>query len=124
MTRECGRGIRPRRALVTTGFFLIHGAGTVLLGIPLALREIAPNAMYGVRIPVTFGDPRVWYVVNRVAGIALIASGAGIAVGALLLYVARNRLRKRRIELLRANIVLSAALLAIATLAWVGAVWR
>ena len=123
MTPERGHDAQLRAARLTTAVFILHGAATILLGLPLALREITPNTVYGFRIPITLDDPRVWYAVNRVAGFALTAGGVGIAAGALLLYSVRERLRARSVELIRANIVLSAALLVLATLAWVGAVW-
>ena len=56
--------------------FAIPAAIFFLLAIPLVLGLIPRNRFYGMRMPKTLSDDRVWYPVNRVAGVAImIASG-------------------------------------------------
>jgi uncharacterized membrane protein len=54
------------------------------LSVPLALKLVPPNRIYGVRTPQTLASREVWFRVNRVAGFALI-----VAVGmAMCVYLA------------------------------------
>jgi uncharacterized membrane protein len=46
--------------------------------VPLALRMIPPNRIYGVRTSTTLANREAWFRVNRVAGFALLGA-AGIA---------------------------------------------
>src|SRR5689334_20141144 len=48
----------------------------VLLSIPLVLRRVPPNHLYGFRVPATHRDRSVWYDVNAAAGWEFIALGA------------------------------------------------
>jgi uncharacterized membrane protein len=48
------------------------------LGVPLLLRKVPPNPWYGVRLPCTFADRRVWYAVNARAGRDFLAIGAAV----------------------------------------------
>ena len=50
------------------------------LGVPLILRKVPPNAWYGVRLPSTFADPRVWYAVNARSGRDFIVLGLAVLV--------------------------------------------
>jgi uncharacterized membrane protein len=60
--------------------------------IPLALKLVPPNRVYGVRTAQTLGKRDVWFRVNRFAGFALIVAVA-VAVTA---YVARPELATGR----------------------------
>ncbi len=55
-----------------------------LVGLPMALDKIPPNALYGFRTPRTLADPDVWYEANRESGKALTLAGLVGAVGAVL----------------------------------------
>lgn len=56
--------------------FAIPSLLLFLLAIPLAAGIVPRNRFYGLRTPRTLSEDRIWYPVNRVAGIALlIASG-------------------------------------------------
>ena len=46
-----------------------------LLGAPLILKWIPPNAFYGFRIAPAFDSPDMWYLCNRIGGAYLSASG-------------------------------------------------
>ena len=39
-----------------------------LLAIPLILRRIPPNPLYGLRVPATYRDEQVWYDANAASG--------------------------------------------------------
>ena len=62
------------------------------LAVPLALRLIPPNRVYGVRTSQTLASREVWFRVNRVAGFALIVA-AGIAT---CIYLAKPELASGR----------------------------
>lgn len=49
------------------------------LAVPLALKLVPPNRIYGIRTAQTLSNKDVWFSVNRVAGFALIiAAGAAV----------------------------------------------
>jgi len=54
------------------------GASLVMISIaiPLLLRRVPPNALYGLRVPATFADEWVWYEANARSGRDLLALGA------------------------------------------------
>ena len=60
-------------------FCLLYGAGVLLitLGVPLFRRRIPRNPLYGVRVPATLADERVWYPINAQGGRDLIVLGFG-----------------------------------------------
>ena len=63
---------------------LIAGSGLLifLLAIPLILRRVPPNALYGVRTKASFSSDSDWYRINAVGGRYLAVSGLVIlAVG-------------------------------------------
>jgi uncharacterized membrane protein len=47
-----------------------------IAAIPLVLGWIPRNRFYGVRVPKTLSDDRVWYRANRFGGCALIVASA------------------------------------------------
>lgn len=55
------------------------------LGIPLIMRRVPPNGLYGFRVPKTLDNPSVWYPANAFAGYCLLASGIVLAATALAL---------------------------------------
>ena len=53
----------------------------LVASLPLMLRMIPPNRIYGFRTPQTLSNRELWFRVNRFAGCAFfIASGASAAV--------------------------------------------
>lgn len=56
------------------------------LSVPLILRKIPPNGLYGFRIPSTLENPSLWYKVNEYAGRRFLVVGLGTAIGAIILY--------------------------------------
>jgi uncharacterized membrane protein len=71
--------MRPEILFAALGLIL------ALIGWPLAQRRVAPNRWYGLRVPATFADQRVWYEANAVAGRDLIALGVLLLVLAITL---------------------------------------
>jgi len=66
---------------------LIMGALFVALAVPLIRRRVPPNHWYGLRIPATFADERVWYEANARAGRELLALGVGAMALGVVLYL-------------------------------------
>ncbi|RMG79529.1 MAG: SdpI family protein, partial [Chloroflexi bacterium] len=74
--------------LTLLGVSLILGMLLIALAVPLIRRRIPPNHWYGLRVPATFADERVWYEANARAGKELLTLGVFvIALGALLYLV-------------------------------------
>lgn len=47
--------------------WLVHGI-TAAISVPLVLRWVPPNGLYGFRVPATLADRRVWYAANAASG--------------------------------------------------------
>jgi uncharacterized membrane protein len=60
--------------------FAALGLLLIVIGRPLARRRIGPNRWYGLRVPATFADEKVWYEANAAMGRDLIALGVLLAV--------------------------------------------
>jgi uncharacterized membrane protein len=61
-----------------------------VLGWPLAARLVPRNRWYGLRVPATLADERMWYEANAVAGRHMVLLGGVVAIVALALpHVAR-----------------------------------
>jgi hypothetical protein len=58
----------------------------VVLSIPLILRKVPRNIVYGFRICATLGDDFVWYEANAYFGRGLVVSSFGSAAAVLMLY--------------------------------------
>lgn len=71
--------------------FAILGLVTIALSVPLLLRRVPPNPVYGLRVPATFKDEQVWYDANAACGRDLLLFGVVIAVLAVVLPVAGVR---------------------------------
>ena len=57
---------------------------TALIALPLALRKVPRNRLYGVRTRRTLADDRVWYATNAYGGRCLIIASV-ITVGVVLI---------------------------------------
>ncbi len=67
--------------------FFVPSVIVIVVSIPLVLRLVPPNRIYGVRTRRTLSSPEVWYPANRFGGIALIvASAVYLEVARLLPY--------------------------------------
>jgi uncharacterized membrane protein len=70
------------KAVPTFVVVLCFASGLLLIvaGIPLWLRRVPRNALYGVRFPSTLSDDRIWYEINARCGRDLVGIGAGYLV--------------------------------------------
>ncbi len=66
-------------------FLLFAGVALlfVALGIPLFIRVVPPNPLYGFRTPRTISDAAIWYPVNRVTGAWMIMAGVLVGLAAI-----------------------------------------
>jgi len=55
--------------------FLISGVILVALSIPMILGKVAPNPIYGFRVPDTMNNPKIWYAVDAYSGKWLLITG-------------------------------------------------
>jgi len=44
----------------------------ILVSVPMVMRRVPPNGLYGFRTPKTLSNPQIWYEANRLAGVNLI----------------------------------------------------
>lgn len=56
--------------------FLVPVAIVALAAIPLVLKLVPPNKMFGLRTRRTLADRNLWFRANRVAGCALLIAAA------------------------------------------------
>lgn len=68
------------------GLFLGGGVLMFVLGIPLGYGLVPPNWWYGFRTPSTVRNAHIWYPVNRVTGLWLMAVGPATTLTALIVY--------------------------------------
>lgn len=67
--------------------FLLVGISLVLVAvsIPMLLRRVPPNPVYGLRVPATYADEWVWFEANARFGRDLLLQGVALAVLAVAL---------------------------------------
>ena len=65
--------------------YVVSGLLLAVLSVPLILRRVPPNGMYGFRVPQTLSDPDVWYDANAFAGRYLLLTGVATVLAAILL---------------------------------------
>lgn len=63
--------------------FILTGLLFVGISIPLILRKIPPNAIYGFRIHKTLANPDIWYKANEYAGKQLAIMGTVIILSSV-----------------------------------------
>jgi uncharacterized membrane protein len=68
---------------ILMAIYIIGGSLLILLSIPLILRKIPPNPVYGFRTGWTMGDPELWYSVNAYAGKWLVFVGSCSILGSV-----------------------------------------
>ena len=71
--------------------YALPSIAMVLLAIPLILRRIPPNPLYGLRVPATYKDEQVWYDANAASGRDLGVLGACVTLLTVVLQVAGVR---------------------------------
>lgn len=87
--------------------WMFFGMGLLFLalGLPLAMRRVPPNAVYGLRTRRARDDSRAWYEVNRATGIDLAMVGVAFAIAAVVLPVALAGLPEATVSLAHAGLI-------------------
>ena len=95
-------------------------AGMLLfaVGIPLVLKLVPPNPVYGVRTSKRFSNREVWYAANRSAGINMAIAGIAIAVAALVVPLLMPGYSEEVRVLILAAIVISSIVVMLARILW------
>jgi uncharacterized membrane protein len=70
---------------ILMALYVVGGLILIALAVPLVLRKIPPNPLYGFRIEWTREDPELWYSVNAYTGKWLVFVGACSVIGAIVL---------------------------------------
>lgn len=65
--------------------YAVIGLAIAALGVPLWMRRIGPNHLYGVRTSTTLTDKRIWYDVNAGTGRDMVIIGSFTLALALVL---------------------------------------
>ena len=102
---------------LVTGFsllFAIVGLLFIGLSIPLVLRRVPPNSLYGCRTTKTLSDPKIWYEVNHVSGKDFLVSGLLIFTVSLVTLVFGREANPNHVVIT----LLSVLLLSVAGAAW------
>lgn len=69
-------------------FVIGLGALVIVLELPLAMKLVGPNHLYGFRVGKTLSDERIWYLVNSYAGKRCVLTGVITIVLAVALRLA------------------------------------
>jgi uncharacterized membrane protein len=85
-----------------------------VLGIPLAMKLVPPNRIYGFRTSTTFSSPEAWYQINFALGLALITSG--IVAGLLALLVTSGMIGLKQENQYIVGILLTVIIMAVFTI--------
>jgi uncharacterized membrane protein len=76
----------PEIALWFMLLFIVVGLLMAGLSIPLILRRVKPNSLYGFRTPKTLSNERIWYDTNAFAGRLILGLGTAFALASIALY--------------------------------------
>ncbi len=71
----------------------IAGICFIILGIPLMNMRVKPNSWYGLRIPKTLANEKVWYEANRVLGRDLFFCGIAVFICGMVGFILSGHLR-------------------------------
>jgi hypothetical protein len=64
------------------GMFVVSGLLLSVISIPMILKKIKPNGLYGFRVKKTMENPDIWYAVNSYSGKWLLGTGLVIVAAA------------------------------------------
>ena len=67
--------------------FIVIGLVQIGAAIPLLLRRVPPNHLYGLRVSETLGNAGIWYEANARSARDLLWVGVGTVVAAVALYL-------------------------------------
>ena len=65
------------------GMFIGTGLLLSVISVPMVMKKIKPNGLYGFRVRKTMENPDVWYAVNCYSGKWLLATGLVIVAAAI-----------------------------------------
>lgn len=85
----------------------------VALAIPLVLRLVPPNSLYGFRTTKTLSSPEIWFPANRASGLFLIGGAVLSAVFNVILWT-QSAWPESKLVLWMANSIGVSALLSLA----------
>jgi len=77
--------------------FIFVGMLEIIMGIPLLLQKIKPNAIYGFRTPKTRSSDEIWYKANKYVGKDFVFSGIILVVGSLFLLLFKESISTEEI---------------------------
>lgn len=80
--------------------FALFGVLVTILGIPMKLRKIKPNGLYGFRTKKTLENETVWYKANEYSGGLMIVTGIVITVASIILYFLTKPMNLNTVALL------------------------
>ena len=63
--------------------FVVSGSVLAAISVPLILRRIPPNGLYGFRVRKTMEHPEIWYPVNKYGGQRLLLSSLLLILAAI-----------------------------------------
>ena len=69
--------------MIMVGMFVGTGLLLSTLAIPMILKKIKPNGLYGFRVRKTMENPEIWYAVNAYSGKRLFGTGLVEVVAAI-----------------------------------------
>ena len=70
--------------MLVTVVLLLLCALTAIAGVPLILKLVPPNEIYGLHTEKTLSRSDIWFEVNRIAGWALVAAAAITALAVMI----------------------------------------
>jgi hypothetical protein len=65
------------------GMFVVSGLLLSIISVPMILKKIKPNGLYGFRVKKTLENPEIWYAVNSYSGKWLLGTGLVIVAAAI-----------------------------------------
>ena len=71
---------------ILLGLYVGAGILLIIISLPLLLKKIPPNPVYGFRLSPALDDPRIWYATNTHSAKRLILAGASAVLAAIALY--------------------------------------
>jgi hypothetical protein len=75
---------KERPTMLVTVVLLLLCALTAIAGVPLILKLVPPNEIYGLHTEKTLSRSEIWFEVNRFAGWALVAAAALTALAVMI----------------------------------------
>ncbi len=79
-----GAGQSHRTLILTVG--LVIGIIIVILAIPLLIKKVRPNRVYGLTFVLAQESNRTWYAANQFLGACLLIAGLITVVGTLIIW--------------------------------------